>query len=563
MKKKLLNKMKIKYLIYGALFLLPAFLMCSRNIGQDRVVTLSKPITGSWGDQGDGTFHNPILNSNYPDSDVEKFGDKWYMISSKGQYMKGMTILESEDMVNWKITGGIVDSISWESSGDGVWAGDLAYHEGYWYCYFIDFGKGLFVSRSEKIEGPWSEPSLMLEKSGMTDPAVYWDHDKKEAYLICNYHIEKHQKGNQYFIKLFRMNWDGTEIIDKGKLIYSEIGAEAPKVYKVKDYYYIFISEWTVDHNGSKDDRRQIVLRSTKIDGPYERKVLLEKDPITKRSSCQGALIQVNENDWWYMHQLVQSKNTYEGRPQCLIPVRWEDNWPVLGEDVDGNGINNTVWHNRKPIQGKPVIAPQTDDDFNSPELNPQWLWDGNPVTSKWSLSDKVGFLRLYACAPKDINKSYQSLPNKVLQRKMGHGKDTVTVKMQINGMEKGQKAGLLHIAYNFATIGIECTPNGNKPFVQTSGWTFHGDKFENEVIYLRSIANERKIKFEYSSNDSEYKPLGESYIMESRGFNGIFIGMYSMNNTNKGYVDFDWFSYVYDGPKSEKLVTNKNLNPL
>ncbi len=377
--------------------------------------------------------------------------------------------------------------------------------------------------------------------------------------MICNYHIKEREEGNLYFIRLFRMNWEGTEIIDEGKLIYAEIGAEAPKIYKVNDYFYIFISEWTVDNNGEKLDRRQIVLRSKNIDGPFERKILLEKDPVTGRSSCQGALIQVDENNWWYTHQLVQKKNTYEGRPQCLIPVRWEDDWPVLGEDVDGSGINNTVWHNPKPVQGKGVKAPQTDDDFNLPELNPQWLWDGNPVDHKWSLSENKGSLRLYGCIPEDSKRSYHSLPNKILQRKMGHGRDTVTIKMNIKHMYKGHKAGLLHIAHNYATVGIEYTSEGKKPFVQTSQSIFYGEEIQNNNIYLRSMAHGREVRFAYSVDNGGFYPLGNSFSMESRGFNGIFIGMYSMSAKDKGFVDFDWFSYTYDGPKSEKLILEKD----
>ena len=114
---------------------------CSR---QEAVVhALEAPYTGSWGDQGDGTFRNPILNGNFPDSDVEQLGDKWYMISSRGTSMKGMTILESEDLVNWEIIGGIVDSITWKTR-TGVWSGDLVHRGDHWLCYFIDFEKGLF-----------------------------------------------------------------------------------------------------------------------------------------------------------------------------------------------------------------------------------------------------------------------------------------------------------------------------------------------------------------------------------------------------------------------------------
>lgn len=525
---------------------------------KDRVCPLASPMLGSWGDQGDGTFRNPILNSNYPDSDVEPFGNRWYMISSTSTYMPGMTILESEDLVNWRIIGNIVEKIDWSDSGEGVWAGDLAYHEGHWYCYFIDFGKGLFVSKSRDIKGPWSIPQLILEKSGMTDPTVYWDYDKKEAYMICNYHIKKRTEGDLYHIKLFRMNWDGTEILDDGRLIYSEVGAEAPKIYHINDYYYLFISEWTVDKQGKKLDRRQIVLRSKKLEGPFERKVLLERDPVTGRSCCQGSLIKVSDDEWWYTHQLVQSEDSYEGRPQFLIPVYWEDGWPMLGKDHDGNGINNTIWHNKKPIHGKPVNAPETDDDFNSPNLGMQWLWDRNPIDDKWSLTEVPGSIRLYSCIPSNLDKLYHSLPNKLLQRKMGRGADTVTVQMGTTNMVKGQRSGLIHIAHNFSTIGVEYTNFGKKTFIETADGIIYGKKLIGDEIWLRSIAKANKVRFEYSLEGKTYLPLGEQATMISRGFNGIFIGLYSMNISGEGSADFRWFSYEYDGPKNKKLIVKK-----
>lgn len=528
---------------------------------------MEKPKTGSWGDQGDGTFMNPILNSNYPDSDVEKFGDKWYMISSKGRYMKGMTILESEDLVNWSIVGGIVDSVDWytekEKQGEGVWAGDLVYHNNKWHCYFIDIDKGLFVSTSNNIQGPWSKPFLMMERKGMTDPAVYFDSEKKKGYLICNYEIVGSGEKRIYHNRLFNLSWDGMKIIDGGRDVYVESGAEAAKIYNVGGYFYLFFSEWTTDTQGRKDDRRQIVLRSKKITGPYERKILLERDPVTGRSSSQGALVQAPDKSWWYFHQLIQQKNTYEGRPQCLIPVKWENNWPVLGADPDGNEIGNTVWSSKKPVQGKAIRSPQTDDDFNNPVLGQQWLWDGNPVSHLWSLKENKGHIRLYGAKPDNIKMPYTTLPNKLMQRKMGKGKDTVTTKMHLGGLAKGQAAGLIVTGQNFAVLGAERDinaenisiyaekPGGNKVYEISL------NKMD-DYIYLRAVTDGRKLKFAFSLDGKEFKDIKSSNtLLETRGFNGLFIGLFSKEGSSaeKGYADFDWFSYKYDGPKAIQLT--------
>ncbi|NGF56938.1 glycosyl hydrolase 43 family protein [Parapedobacter sp. SGR-10] len=558
--------MKYFIILYGVLL----YACVGQTQEQTQILLLETPKTGTWGDQGDGTFRNPVLNSNYPDSDVEKWGDKWYMISSKGRYMKGMTILESEDLVNWSILGGIVDSVDWydadEKDGEGVWAGDLVRHGDRWLCYFIDIDKGLFVCTSTDIEGRWSAPQLILERKGMTDPAVYFDDDTQEGYLICNYKIEDvHNEKRLYYNRLFRLSWDGMKVLDKGQDIYVESGAEAAKIYRINSYFYLFFSEWTTNGQGKKVDRRQIVLRSKHIAGPYEKKILLERDPVTGRSSSQGSLVQAPDSSWWYFHQLVQKPNTFEGRPQCLIPVTWQDDWPLLGTDPDGNGIGNTVWRNRKPITGKPIRSPQTDDDFRARTLGVQWLWDGNPVNHLWTLEESPGNMRMYGARPRDENRPYESLPNKLLQRKMGTGKDTVTTKMDVSGMQTGQSAGLIVTGFNHAVIGVHYHPSKEKRiYVERADGKIVEVPLDGtkQSVYLRAVMDERNLDLMYSLDGVNYHSIGETYLLQTRGFNGLFIGFYSMsaedNVPKNGYVDFDWFTYSYDGPKNMQLMEIK-----
>lgn len=522
----------------------------------ERVVRLTEPMTGTWGDQGDGTFVNPILNSSYPDSDVEKHGDKWYMISSRGLMMKGMTLLESEDLVNWEIIGGMVDSITWKTN-EGVWAGDLSFRGDSCLCHFIDIDKGLFVCCAKDIQSQWDEPLLMLEKKGMTDPAVYWDEETHQAYLLCNHHIDVTPEGNLYHLRLFKMSWDGKTILDEGTDIYDGIGTEAAKIYRFNGLYYIFISEWTMDGNGNKVDRRQAVLRSESLYGPFEKKILLEKGNGTSRSCCQGSLIQAPDSSWWYMHQLVQARNTFEGRPQCLIPARWADGWPCLGEDSDGNGIGNIVWKSRKPIQGCDIKVPDTDDDFNSPILGEQWIWNGNPVEGKWSLKERKGWLRLYSVPSASSANPYKKQSNILFQRKMACGKDTVTVKMNLKGMKEGQHSGLVFTGENYQSIGVTMTGGKISVLAQNPGCS-DGFQIKGKDVWLRICADARVVSCSVSTDHEHYVPVGEPYEITTRGFNGIFIGLYSRQDEGEGYADFDWFSYKYDGPKTKALSSLK-----
>jgi beta-xylosidase len=375
-----------------------------------RTTTLNAK-TGSWGDQGDGTYINPVLNADYPDSDVVEHNGTYYLIASKNHFSPGMVILKSKDLVNWSILGHVWDTLSWDPKYNGermggylfgVWAGDLAYHDNRWYCYQIDTTNGLYMSSAPDLHGPWTKPHLMLKKTRWTDPAVYWDDQVRKAYLVCNF--GRFDDGQDHEIRLFQMSWDGRKLLDEGKVIHRGLAAEAAKIYHIDGRWYIFLAQWfrpdprRPSPEASSGDRKQLVLRSKGGDtyGPYEQKVVMERGNGVIRSACQGALLQLPNGSWWYLHQLVQNcSNPFQGRPQFLEPVTWKDGWPIIGKDVDGDGIGEPVWQERKPIAGYPITAPQTDDEFASDKLGPQWEWNHNPRHERWSLTERPGWLRL------------------------------------------------------------------------------------------------------------------------------------------------------------------------
>ncbi|MHC4565916.1 MAG: glycoside hydrolase family 43 protein [Planctomycetota bacterium] len=496
--------------------------------------------TGSWGDQGDGTYKNPMLNADYP----EQVGDTYYMITSTNHYAPGMTLLESKDIVNWRMIGHVFKKLTWEPDYNfdrmsgyrfGIWAGDLAYHDGTWYCYFIDTRSGLYVSSAKDITGPWSRPICMLRKKRWTDPAAFWDEEEKQAYLVCNFGPDPARKKNQK--RLFKMSWDGRKLLDEGTALYHGSGAEAAKIYKISGYYYIFFAEW-ID-----GDRKQLVLRGKSIYGPFERKIVMEKAAGARRSVCQGALVQAADGSWWFTHQLVQHRekikgtfagrttgSSYEGRSQWLIPVKWRGDWPVLGEDPDGNGIGNTVAGWAKPIKGHPIDAPQTDDEFDSQKLGPQWQWNHNPRDDRWSLGERPGWLRLRANVPVGV----------------------ATAKVDISGMKPGQQAGFCRHSGQFILLGIRVDDDGNKKLIfNNNGKVKEGPNVGKDVIYYRTQNDGNQAFYEYSLDGEAFKRFGGRFQLEFGRWRGDRLGFYCWNDKNPiGHIDIDYFHYAYDGPK-------------
>jgi beta-xylosidase len=534
--------------------------------------------TGSWGDQGDGTYRNPILNADYPDVDVEQVGYTYYMISSKQHMCPGMVILESQDMVNWTTIGHVWDKLSWapEYNWDkmrgysfGVWAGDLACHDGVWYCYQVDFKHGLYMSTAKDLRGPWTKPHHMMPTEKVfDDPAVFWDDEGKQAYLICNTG-NKRASGNLekgvFENYIYKMSWDGRTVLDEGKLVYSGNGAEAAKIYRFNGTWYLFLAEWS-DGKPAERDRKQIVLRSKtdSIYGPYEKKIVFERANGIERSCSQGGLMQAPDGSWWYTHQLIQNiPAPFQGRPQCLEPVEWIDGWPMIGKDVDGDGIGEPVLTYKKPINGFPFSAPPTDDEFDSGKLGLQWEWNHNPRDTHWSLTERPGYLRLKASKPvapvkgdKMHKQVFWRACNTVSQRIMGTTTGSATAKFDLAGMKPGQRAGFVRFGGVFHLLGVHAEDDGTRKlfFMDTAGDEIRGDTVSGNDLFIRTTNAGDQARFEFSIDGKTFKRFGPEFTVKFGQWTGDRLGFFCWNESSEaGYLDIDYFHYDYDGPKAVK----------
>lgn len=532
----------------------------------------------SWGDQGDGTYKNPILNADYPDVDVEQMGDSYYLISSKQHLSPGMVILESKDMVNWTTLGHVWPKLSWAPEYEwdrmngysfGVWAGDLAWHGGTWYCYQIDFKHGLFMSSAKDIRGPWTEPlKLLPTETVLDDPAVFWDDEGKQAYLICNTGSklkspDNRQPGNEN--RIFKLSWDGRAVLDApGVVAYTGHGAEAAKIYKFEGTWYLFLSEWTGKPGTPAGDRKQIVLRSKtdSIYGPYEKRVVLERGNGVERSCSQGALMRAPDGSWWYTHQLIQNiPAPFQGRPQCLEPVTWIDGWPLIGRDVDGDGIGEPVPQHKKPIDGFPVSAPPTDDDFDTATLGLQWEWNHNPRDTHWSITERPGWLRLKASRPVpgdqhpmkgDANTFWRAC-NTLSQRIMGITTGTAVAKLDLSGMSPGQRAGFVRFGGVYHLLGVSADGSGKRTlfFRDNLGRDTAGPEIRSDQLWIRTRNDGDQATFEYSLDGQRFGRLGPPFTIKFGRWTGDRLGFFCWNEqAETGHIDIDSFRYDYDGPK-------------
>ena len=289
--------------------------------------------------QARGSYRNPILFADYSDPDVIRDGNNYYLISSSFEFVPAIPILQSNDLVHWTIIGHVLpridldpryDMVGGNRYGRGVWAPSLRKHNGIFYIYFPTPDEGIFMTSAAKITGPWSKPVAVIAQAGLEDPCPFWDDDGK-AYLV-------HSKKGAGPLILHAMSPDGKMVLDDGKEIVRDQQnlptLEGPKLYKRNGYYYIFAPF------GGVGTGSQVVLRSMSIDGPYEHRVVLHQGDTRINGPHQGGYIESQDGKGWFIH--FQSHGAH-GRIDHLEPVRWEDDWPIMGDAPAGTTVGRPV----------------------------------------------------------------------------------------------------------------------------------------------------------------------------------------------------------------------------
>lgn len=499
---------------------------CAQTQTQPSAVTA----IASWGDQGNGTYINPILAADYSDPDVIRIDDTYYMVASDFHFM-GMQVLKSTDMVNWQLITKIYDRIdaprydTFDGYGNGSWAPAIRYHDGKFFVFFCTPTEGLYMTCAENIEGPWSKLLLVHEGTGpgWEDPCPFWDEDG-QAYL-------GHSLVGAGPIIIHKMSPDGTRLLDEGVKVYEGPVAEGTKIHKIDGMYYYSIPE------GGVGGGNQVVLRSKSLYGPFEKKIVHEQGSTDINGPHQGALVDTPEGTWWFFH--FQDTGAL-GRVVHLQPVHWSDGWPVVGVDIDRNGIGEPVYCWKMPVSGSKVSKPASSDDFASAELSTQWQFNHNPVDGGWSLSEKPGMLTIHAMQAEDI----WHARNTISQKLMGY-EGYAYVKMDVSDMAEGQNCGLTVMGDEFHPIGIRCENGVKEIYCEGARAGFNG-----KAIWFQFRFDTKKglYSLHYSLDGETFTRLGEAFDVENGFWKGIRPALFCFNEKDSaGSASFDDFKMIFN----------------
>jgi beta-xylosidase len=538
--------MKMKR-IYFFCFFTTTFLF-----GQGGGDSFSKSVWVS--DNGDGTYTNPILNSDYSDPDVIRVGDKFYMTASSFNCIPGLPILESNDLVNWKLIGYAMAKQTPKRvydkprHGNGVWAPCIRYHNNEFYIYYPDPDYGIYMIKSQKAIGPWSEPVLVKPGRGLIDPTPLWDEDGK-VYLV--HAFAGSRAGIKSMLVVCTMDSKGVTANDDTVLLIDghqdETTIEGPKIYKKNGYYYIFAPA------GGVATGWQTVLRSKNIYGPYEKKKVLDQGKSNVNGPHQGAWIQTQTGEDWFIH--FQDKGVY-GRVAHLQPMKWVNNWPVIGMDTDGDGIGEPVTVYKKPNVGKvyPITSLSETDEFNEPKLGLQWQWHANPKIN-WGFPSTSGEYTLNCIPkPKDAINLFDA-PNLLLQ-KFPNDTFTATAKLTSNFHFDEEEAGLLIMGLDYSFLKVKqvsgklylsqvICKNADKKTLETEEAVI---ELKNNLIYLRVKVNENGMcTFFYSEDGENFKDIGIPFKAREGKWIGAKLGFVALRNgfiNDAGNIKLDWIRF-------------------
>ena len=511
-------------------------------------------------------IQNPMLWADVPDPDVIRVGDTYYLVSTTMHLMPGAPIMTSKDLKNWETVGYIFDRLTDSPKydllngtvyGRGQWATSLKYHNGKFYALLAPNERGAmgdtYIFSAEKAEGPWTIVSRMRH---FHDCSLFFDDDDRVYVIYGTGEMMELKPDLSDVIEGTHQLLFQREEDERGLL-------EGSRMIKHNGKYYLLM----ISHvYAPGKHRREVCYRADNIRGPYEKQVILESEFGGFSYEAQGTIVDTPDGDW--IGIIFQDRGGV-GRVLTVMPCRWVNGWPMLGDE---NGkVPETV---RPLVNGQPATAIVKSDDFSSDKLGLHWQWNHNPIDEAWSLKERPGFLRLKT--NRVVSNLYLA-PNTLTQRMEGPT-CSGTIAIDISKMKDGDCAGLA--AFNSDTGALVIKKKGKNLVLEMVEMSVTLTDLDKEVtnveekviesiplnaqlstlnsqLFLRIDADFRPVNghgrdaanFYYSIDGSQWTQIGtKDYRLNfdwRRFFMGSKFGIFCYATKKKGgYVDIEAFNY-------------------
>ncbi len=288
------------------------------------------------------SFPNPLIPGFNPDPSVVLAGGVYYLVTSTFEYLPGIPVYRSTDLVSWTHIGNVatrpgqalVDDVA---TGGGVWAPTIRYRDGVFYVIvtIAMSPRGCVVFTATDPAGPWSD-GLTIDGVGGIDPDLTWDDDGTAYVTFSGLHTSGEQLGQHLGIQQVRVDLAAGKALEPPRSLWSGTGLkfpEAPHLYRRGDVWYLMIAE-----GGTERGHGVSLARGPSPEGPFEGH---PANPVLSARSTSRSIQNTGHADLVTTPDggaalillgvrplgLTQSFSPL-GRETFITPVRWADGWP-------------------------------------------------------------------------------------------------------------------------------------------------------------------------------------------------------------------------------------------
>ncbi len=509
-------------------------------------------------------YPNPVINSDFPDPDIIRVGDTYYMASTTMYFMPGGDILRSYDLVHWELVGHIFETLEDTPAhcledgrqiyGQGMWAPSIRFHKGIFYLTFAcnDTHKSLLFSASDPA-GPWQR----VEMDGFFyDASLFFDDDGR-VYIA-------HGNTTLRITELDTETW-GPKPGGLNRIVAEDqpgqhLGYEGSHLYKHGGRYYLYTCHMPLD---GKFLKTEDCFLADSLTGVFRKKTLLD-DNMGYRSAgvAQGGMVDTPEGNWYAF--MFQDRGAL-GRSPVIMPMAFDrEGFPVLG---DCGRVPPAVAPAGRD-SGRQCAPLNGSDDFRRARLAPFWQFSHNPDPAGWAVLPKEGIFRL---------RTRRTSPNLILTRgtltqRCAGPESSAWVTLNGGGLNEGDFAGIC--AYQGCYGAIALTRRGAGFQIVMMGRPETEPGIQGEFDYARPPVeyaavhtaspvatlrvdtdfSEDTASFSYLDGAGSWKPLGivQRLSFKLDLFTGCRFGLFCYSTVRPG-GKADFSEFRFEGPSCKQ----------
>ena len=405
---------------------------------------------------------NPLTCLDYPDADVIRVDDTYYMVSTTMYFMPGCEILRSYNLKDWEHAAYVYDRLDSTPAqklegegniyGQGMWAASIRYHEGMFYVIFVanDTHK-TYLYKAKSIDGPWEKSEI---EGFYHDNSLLFDDDGR-VYIVYG--------NREVHLTELKPDLSGPKEGGLDRIVIKDrddawLGYEGAHFYKINGKYYIFFIHMPRDTGR----RTEACFMSDSLEGEFTGGDVMSDDRGYCRSGvAQGGIVDTPSGDWYAI--LFQDSGAV-GRIPILMPMRWnqETGMPELGNREAKIPQIFKITDNRSGYAYENLVG---SDDFRGmsvQEKNNDWKYASFGFKSRWQFNHEPDLTLVSNDAAKGtvtittdkICKNVVQARNVLTQRTMYPG---CAGEVLVNGsnLKEGDFAGLCLLESAYAFIGL------------------------------------------------------------------------------------------------------------